>query len=291
MIAHALTIDLEDWHQLLFRRVRGEAGHISAAVVDATHRLLDMLDETGTKATFFVMGLLAQARPHLVHEVARRGHEIGSHSHNHHLIYQMTRETFRDEMAAARARLQDLTGAPVLGFRAPEFSVQRLDHWCFDALAEVGFAYDSSVFPSPARYGIPDAPRSPFTIETKSGPIVEFPLASWCVGRRRFAVAGGTYWRLWPRAMLDRALSDLEDEQVPAVLYFHPYEFHSGFLRLSNLGFFGSLNRHHLKYVLLHNIFTGRIRARLRALLRRHEFKPLGQLHAAGAGSTAGRMR
>jgi hypothetical protein len=155
----------------------------------------------------------------------------------------MSREAFRDEMAAARARLQDLTGAPVLGFRAPEFSVQRLDHWCFDALAEVGFLYDSSVFPSPARYGIPDAPRRPFTIETKSGPITEFPLASWRVGRRRVPVAGGTYWRVWPRALLDRALADLQAEQVPAVLYFHPYEFHRGFLRLSKLGVLGSSSR------------------------------------------------
>src|SRR5437879_13819264 len=126
MISHALTIDLEDWHQLLFRRVRGEVSEPSLTVIDATHRLLDMLDETGTRATFFVMGLLAQAYHDLVREVARRGHEIASHSHNHQLIYKMTREAFRDEMAAARARLQDLSGAPVLGFRDPEFSVQRL---------------------------------------------------------------------------------------------------------------------------------------------------------------------
>jgi polysaccharide deacetylase family protein (PEP-CTERM system associated) len=289
MTVHSLTIDLEDWHQLLFRRLGGEFCAPSVAAIDATHRLLDMLDETNTKATFFAMGRLARAFPDLVREVARRGHEIGSHSHNHQLIYRMSPDAFREEMAVARARLQDLVGEAVLGFRAPEFSVQRLDHWCFDVLAEVGFEYDSSVFPSPARYGIPTAPRTPFTIQTKSGPIAEFPVASWCMRGHRLAIAGGTYWRLWPRAVLDRALRDLEAEHVPAVLYFHPYEFHRGFLRLSNLGWASTLNPAYLKYVALHNMMTGRIGSRLSAVLRRHPFQPLGQLHSWRARTAAAR--
>lgn len=272
MTRHALTIDLEDWHQMFRRRLGRPFGPPSPAVEAATHDLLDMLDDTGVRATFFVLGLVAQDRPELVREIARRGHEIGSHSHAHRLVYTMTRDAFADEMISARKHLQDLTGQAVLGFRAPEFSVQSLDHWCFEVLAEAGFTYDSSVFPTRARYGIPQAPRTPFVHSTRSGALTEFPLATWQLGSIRLPVGGGSYYRLVPSGVLSFALSQLDREGVPATLYFHPYEFQTGWLSLPELDIREQLRREYLTYLVLHNFCTKRIRLRLASLLRNFQF-------------------
>lgn len=284
MTTHALTIDLEDWHQLLVRRVTGHPGSSREGVVAGTHRLLELLDEVGIRATFFVVGMLCDERPDLVREVSDRGHEIGSHTQHHRLIGSMDRDTFRDEVNTARKRLQDLTGQPVDGFRAPEFSVGSLDHWCFDMLVEAGFSYDSSVIPVQARYGIPGAPRAPFILDTVGGNhIVEFPLATWNVGERRVPIGGGSYWRFLPSPVLGRAISDLDLGNVPAVLYFHPYEFTRGVLFGSahDIGLRGVLGLHHLKYAALHNFRTASIARRLKRMLGRFQFAPLCELQAA----------
>jgi polysaccharide deacetylase family protein (PEP-CTERM system associated) len=295
--AHALTIDLEDWHQLFHRRLTGEVVQPTKAVVDATHRLLDLLDEAGVRATFFVLGNVAEAHPDLVREVARRGHELGSHTHSHELIFRMERDAFKADVERSLAGLQDLTGQPVLGFRAPEFSVSHLRHWCFEVLAELGFRYDSSVFPLlHARYGIPEAPRRPFEIATPSGTIQEYPLATWDVGRSRLPVAGGSYFRLLPGRLLQRALEDIDAGGRPAVLYFHPYEFHSGWLNPSWPDWRRSLRASNLKFtlsrILLHNFRTEIIGQRLKPLLARFRFVPLGDVyratHESGEGSTYG---
>ena len=128
MTVHALTIDLEDWHQLFHRRLTGEEIRPTQAVVGATHRLLDMLDEVGVRATFFVLGNVAEAYPGLVREVAHRGHEVGSHTHSHDLIFRTEPAAFRADVERSLEGLRDLTGQPVLGFRAPEFSVGHLGH-------------------------------------------------------------------------------------------------------------------------------------------------------------------
>jgi polysaccharide deacetylase family protein (PEP-CTERM system associated) len=296
--AHALTIDLEDWHQLFHRRLTGEVVRPTKAVVGATHRLLDLLDEAGVRATFFVLGNVAEAHPDLVREVARRGHELGSHTHSHELIFRMERDAFKADVERSLAGLQDLTGQAVLGFRAPEFSVSHLRHWCFEVLAELGFRYDSSVFPLPhARYGIPEASRRPFEIATPSGAIQEYPLATWEVGRSRLPVAGGSYFRLLPGRLLQRALEDIDAGGCPAVLYFHPYEFHRGWLNPSWPGWRRSLQASNLKFtlsrILLHNFRTEIISERLKPLLARFRFVPLGDVyratHESGEGSTYGR--
>jgi polysaccharide deacetylase family protein (PEP-CTERM system associated) len=289
MTVHALTIDLEDWHQLFHRRLTGEVIQPTPAVVSATHRLLDMLDETGIRATFFVVGNVAETYPGLVREVVGRGHEVGSHTYSHELISRMNPAAFKADMERSLAGLQDLTGQPILGFRAPEFSVGHLRHWCFEILAELGFRYDSSVFPLPhARYGIPEAPPHPFAIGTPSGEIQEYPLATWDAGRFRLPVAGGSYFRLLPGSLLHRALSAIDESGHTAVLYFHPYEFHTGWLIPSRLAWRRSLRASNLKFtlsrILLHNLRTSVIGQRLRPLLARFEFMPLGDLYRATHG-------
>jgi polysaccharide deacetylase family protein (PEP-CTERM system associated) len=279
MTSHALTIDLEDWHQMIQRRVTGVLDPPSSHVVDSTQRLLDLLDSVHVKATFFVVGMVAEAYPALIREVSDRGHEIGSHSHLHRLVHTLAPAEFREEMWSARRALQDLTGQPVLGFRAPEFSVLRLDHWSFDVLAEVGFTYDSSVFPTRARYGIPDAPRTPFEISTSSGALTEFPIATWALGGRRVAMGGGSYFRVLPGPLLEFAIRALDREGTSAVLYFHPYEFHEGWLHLSGMATGTHWHPEYAKYLVLHNLLTSRIWRRARPILKHFEFRRLGDIH------------
>ena len=284
MRVHALTIDLEDWHQLFHWRLTGEVIRPTPVVVSATHSLLDVLDEAGVRATFFVLGNIAEAYPELVREVMRRGHEIGSHTYSHELIYSMEPAAFKADVERSLAKLQDLTGQPILGFRAPEFSVGHLRHWCFEVLAELGFRYDSSVFPlARVRYGIPEAPLYPFAVETPSGTIYEYPLATWDVGRLRLPIAGGSYFRLLPSGLLHRALKDIDTSRRTAVLYVHPYEFHSGWLNPSWLawrrGFQASNLKFTLSRILLHNFRTRLIGQRLKSLLAQHTFMPLGEIY------------
>ncbi len=279
---HALTIDLEDWHQLLHRRTTGDLIPASLHVVPDTHRLLDLLEDAGVRATFFTLGMVAEQYPQLVQEVARRGHEIGSHSYRHQLIASMTRQEFRQEMDRSVKQLEDLTGSRVRGFRAPEFSVGNTQHWCFEVLSEAGIEYDSSVFPvHGARYGIPNAPSVPFDIQTASGRVREFPLATWRAGGVNVPVAGGTYYRILPEGVLRRALAQMQAAGRTIVLYFHPYEFHTGRLSLPSLNWRQKLRAPAIKYTLLHNFFTSLISQRLRLLLGEFRFGPLGDLTAA----------
>ena len=285
MAAHALTVDLEDWHQLMHRRLTGEWIPPSPSVIDMTLRILDFLDASQVKATFFVVGALAEAYPGLVRMVANRGHEIGCHSYYHQMPSRMERGQFKEDTARCRDRLQNLTGEPVVGFRAPEFAVQRLDHWCFEVLCELGFTYDSSVFPhARLRYGIAKASTGPFTIKTPSGVIQEYPLATWDFGGQRIPVAGGGYFRLLPKAVLRRALNDLDAQGRTAVLYVHPYEFARGWL-LPHASAWASVRGKDLAFALsrlgLHNFHSGATQAQLEGVLADHDFRTLGEIHTA----------
>lgn len=274
---HGLTFDLESWHQLVRRRVTGESRPAEASVVPMVHRFLDVCDETNTRATFFVVGMLAERYPDLVREIAAQGHEIASHSYDHRLVSSLTRGELRSDLERSKKQLEDLTGTPVVGFRAPEFSVKSTDHFCFEVLAELGFEYDSSVFPvHGARYGIPSAPRVPFTIETPAGSVREYPLATLKLGRTQLPIAGGSYFRLIPAPVLREALRRAEADGCTAVLYFHPYEFSEDWLYLSGLGL---KNLSIAKSLALHNFRTGKVRERLVAMLKSFSFAPLGALH------------
>jgi polysaccharide deacetylase family protein (PEP-CTERM system associated) len=273
----AFTIDLEDWHQMLSRRLTGHYSEPSATTVSATKRLLDILDATNTRGTFFVVGMLAECFPDLVREVHRRGHEIASHSYTHRPIFSLAPDEFREDLRRSVRQLSDLIGQEIRGFRAPEFSVGALDHWCFDVLAELGFAYDSSVFPiGGPRYGIADAPPTPFQIQTRSGPLWEFPLWTWKWHGWTLPLAGGTYYRFLPKSIIARATAGLKETSA-ATFYFHPYEFSDVVLRLENLDSKTRWSPQYLKYRLLHNLRTPRILRVLQPVLQQLDFRPLGE--------------
>lgn len=230
---NALTIDVEDYfHVTAFERhiKPDEWDTYPLRVEDNTLRILDMLDEFALRATFFVLGWVAERLPALVKEIHRRGHEIACHGYGHQLIYRLSPQEFRKDVSRAKNILEGLCGEPVQGYRAPSYSITAKSLWALDVLVEEGFSYDSSIFPiSHDIYGIPGGKRFPHTISTHAGKIQEFPISTFAlnfgVWKPSVPIAGGGYLRLFPAHLVARAIQGINArEKQPAVVYFHPWE-------------------------------------------------------------------
>jgi polysaccharide deacetylase family protein (PEP-CTERM system associated) len=226
---NAITIDLEDYYQVsAFANdvVVDQWDSFSSRIEKNTAKLLSILAECGTKATFFTLGWVAKTYPKLVREIADQRHEIACHSNVHRSIFAMTANEFRQDSLQAKQLLEDVIGTPVRGYRAPSFSITRNSLWAFEILAELGFSYDSSVFPiKHPNYGWPRAPRFPFTIKTARGSITEFPMPTLKLGGARAPIGGGAYLRLlpyWYTRWGIRHINDSEDRS--ACIYLHPWE-------------------------------------------------------------------
>jgi polysaccharide deacetylase family protein (PEP-CTERM system associated) len=234
---NALSIDVEDYFQVnaFVRSVRQDQwDSYPLRVGDNTRRILDMLDEFGITATFFVLGWVAERLPALVKEIHARGHEIACHGYRHELIYNIGPDAFRTDVHRAKQLLEDQIGTRVQGYRAPSYSITGKSMWALDILIDEGFSYDSSIFPVyHDTYGVPDAPRFPYRISRPSGSITEFPLTTFPLrlgGKEyRLPIAGGGYLRLLPCGLIRRAIAGINArEHQPAVLYFHPWEIDPG---------------------------------------------------------------
>jgi polysaccharide deacetylase family protein (PEP-CTERM system associated) len=229
-VLNAMTVDVEEHFQVsAFENTipRDEWGAFPSRVEPNTSRLLDLFDEVQVKATFFVLGWVAERHGELVRRIATRGHEVACHGYSHRLVYTQTPAEFKEETVRAKALLQDLTGSSVRGYRAASFSIGRKNLWALDVLAEAGFEYDSSLFPVVHdRYGIPGAPRHAFIMKTRSGGrLVEVPPSTIRWGRLVVPFGGGGYLRLFPAGWTRWALGRLNDrERMPAVVYVHPWE-------------------------------------------------------------------
>ncbi|HEX9308098.1 MAG TPA: DUF3473 domain-containing protein [Anaeromyxobacter sp.] len=207
-----LSVDLEDWSD--------------DSCVDDALFLLDLFRSKNVRATFFVLGSVARRDPHLVRRIAAAGHEIASHGWDHEQVFKKTPEGFRDDMARSFETLSNLAGKAIAGYRAPHFSIRPATYWALDALADVGFAYDSSVFPiAGPRYGIPGFPRSPVRIRRNGRRILEVPLSTVRAMGRNVPVAGGGYFRLLPYQVIEGAVRAVHADGLPFVSYCHPYEF------------------------------------------------------------------
>ena len=268
---NALTIDVEDYFQVnaFARHVkRKDWERYSLRVDDNTRRILEMLDEFAVKATFFVLGWVAERLPALVREIQRRGHEVACHGYAHELIYSIGPDSFRQDIRKAKGILEDICGEKVHGYRAPSYSITKQSLWALDILIEEGFSYDSSIFPvMHDTYGIPDAQRFPHLIRRAAGTILEFPLTTlpFRVANRehRLPIAGGGYLRLFPARLLGWGIGRINKvAKQPAVLYFHPWEIDPGQPRIR--AGFKSRFRHYLN--------LGRTEAKLRSLLGSHRF-------------------
>ncbi len=226
-ICNAFTIDLEDYFhtEVSSRSVGYEQWDRLPSRIEATvKRLLDLLDRHETRATVFVLGWVAKKHPALIREVARRGHEIACHSYRHRPVFRLTPEEFREDTVLAKAILEDTTGAPVLGYRAPNFSITPGTEWAWTILAELGFLYDSSVNPVWHKlYANPHAPRFPYLIREAN--LFEIPVATWRVLGMNLPIGGGAYLRLLPLPYIRMGLSYVNDmERKPVTIYMHPWE-------------------------------------------------------------------
>jgi polysaccharide deacetylase family protein (PEP-CTERM system associated) len=228
MARNVVSVDVEDYfHAEAFSDVvdRARWDSYASRVVPNTRRLLQLLATLNVRATFFVLGWVAERFPELVREIAAGGHELGCHSYWHRLIYQLDAAEFREDTRRAKDIIEQLAGQPVAGYRAPTYSVVHRSAWALEILAELGFTYDSSIFPiHHDRYGMPDAPRAPFRFQTPAGPMTEFPITTFRVAGHNLPVGGGGYLRLLPKLYTRIGLKRAQSEGVPTVIYIHPWE-------------------------------------------------------------------
>lgn len=228
-IPNALTVDVEDWFQVSnFDGVvdRNEWDTYPSRVEDNTRRLLGLFEEHGARATFFVLGWVAERFPDLVAEIHRRGHDVASHGFGHELVYRLGPERFAEDLGRSVAAIQAATGVRPTGYRAPSFSIDRRSLWAFDVLAREGIEYDSSVYPvRHPRYGMPSFSRVPLRVRTRAGAeILEFPLTTLRVLGRNLGASGGAYLRILPLPVMFAAFRAMNRAGQPAVLYLHPWE-------------------------------------------------------------------
>ncbi len=286
-IVNAMTIDVEDYFQVsAFEGIapRHRWGDFQSRVCANTERLLAILRENGVKATFFVLGWVAEHHPDLIRRIAAEGHEMASHGYAHRLVYDLTRAAFRDDIRRSKDLIESASGAKVSGYRAPSYSVTPRSLWALDILIEEGFVYDASIFPiHHDRYGIPLSPRAPYVLERRCGSLIEAPGTAVRLGPLNLPVGGGGYFRLLPYWWTQWGISRINRvEGRPAIFYLHPWEIDPEQPRLPA----GRLSR------LRHYRNLGETETRLRRLLGDFRFGTMRQLlaplerpHAAAIGS------
>ncbi|WP_428387880.1 DUF3473 domain-containing protein [Mucisphaera sp.] len=226
-----LTVDVEEvWQTEVARAVvdRSSWDEREARVEIGTRAVAEMMAGCGVRGTFFFLGCVARRHPGLVKEIARGGHEIACHGDQHDHLSRLDAVSMRADVERSRKTLEDLVGEAVVGYRAPTWSVTRRTAWAVDVLAEAGFVYDASVFPTVhPSYGVPEAPLGPFRLKGWAGgrELLEVPPLMWRVGRRKLPVAGGGYFRLLPSWLMEQGIAQAGREGRPAVVYVHPWEF------------------------------------------------------------------
>jgi polysaccharide deacetylase family protein (PEP-CTERM system associated) len=229
-VPNALTVDVEDYFHVaaLAQNIpRDSWGSREPRVVGNTQRLLAIFEQFDVRGTFFVLGWVAERYPQLVRDIAARGHEIACHGFSHRLVYEQSPEEFREETLRSKNLLEDITGSAVLGYRAASYSIVRESLWALDILVDLGFVYDSSIFPvRHDRYGIPDAERSPHRLSAPGGKvIVEWPLSTAQVFGFKLPVSGGGYFRLLPYWLTRWGLNSINRREArPFIFYLHPWE-------------------------------------------------------------------
>lgn len=228
-VMNALTVDVEDYfHVSAFAACidQGDWDSYSSRVERNTQRLLDLFEQNRIRATFFVLGWVADRERKLIEEIHRRGHEVACHGYSHQLVYNQTPEVFREETLRSKALLEDIIQAPVNGYRAASYSITEKSKWALDILAEAGFLYDSSIFPvHHDRYGMPGTPEDPYLLTTPNGQtLVEFPLSTAKLLGQSIPVAGGGYFRLYPYPATRAGLRQINRQQRPFIFYLHPWE-------------------------------------------------------------------
>jgi polysaccharide deacetylase family protein (PEP-CTERM system associated) len=232
-MTHAFTVDVEDWFHGIPISDSARARFKSRLDI-GLNSLLELLDSHSAKATFFVLGPIARTHAALIRRIGDSGHEIGCHGWSHEFVYRMSPSRFRDETRTAVTAIADVTGKPLISYRAAYFSVTSRSLWALDILAELGFRYDSSIFPIRNwRYGISACTALPHRRVTVSGPLVEFPIPVRRVAGSHVPVSGGAYFRIYPYWLTKKNMAAYSRDGAPGMFYIHPWELDPGHPRIT----------------------------------------------------------
>lgn len=265
---NGLSFDVEDWFQVENLRSAfplEKWGNQELRVEKNTDLLLDILEKFNQKATFFVLGWIAQKKPGMVKRIASEGHEIASHGYGHEIIYNLTEESFRKDLALSKKILEDITGSKVIGYRAPNFSITRNSSWAINILHDFDFKYDSSIFPTSFhdRYGYDGVNGSNF-FKFGNG-LQEFPLTIYRFAKLNFPIAGGAYFRFIPYVIMKNMLKKINLSGKEFVFYLHPWE----------LDIKQPKVKVQRKYYIRHYTNLRRTESKLKRLLQDFSFQPL----------------
>ena len=226
---NVMTIDLEEWFQVTnFENIipRSKWDQCESRINEVVPRLLDIFSEHHVRATFFVLGWLAERYPDLIRRISREGHEIASHGYDHRLVTTMTRDEFRQQLIQPKEILEQALGGPVHGYRAPSYSFSKGNDWVIDELLNAGFLFDSSIFPFGARKNSELCfSKLPCSLSREGGALMEYPLSIVNLHGMDVPIAGGGYFRLLPYAIVKQGIQKLNRQGTPAIMYFHPWEF------------------------------------------------------------------
>jgi polysaccharide deacetylase family protein (PEP-CTERM system associated) len=281
-VINVLTVDIEEYfHPTEVQACVGSDRWVSlpSRLQGQVRRILDLLDQHHVKATFFVLGWVAQRLPQTIRQIADAGHEIGCHSYDHQLVYNLTPKAFREDTKRALMTIEDACGRSARTYRAPSYSITMRSMWALEVLVECGFTHDSSIYPiSHDRYGIPGFGRHAQTLQTPSGPILEIPIATVKLSARQVApVGGGGYLRLLPYCYTAAGIRRVNnDESKPVCIYFHPWEIDPQQPRLAS----GLVSRL--------RTYTGLagMEKKLNRLLAEFEFSTIASVYPIAAGDT-----
>jgi polysaccharide deacetylase family protein (PEP-CTERM system associated) len=269
---HVISFDVEEHFQVAaFWSVarRREWDQLASRVEHNTMKIADLLSEHSTKATFFVLGWVAERHPDLVKDLAYQGHEIASHGYGHELIHTQTSIQFREDVRRSKRILEDLIGRSVAGYRAPSFSITPQTKWAIPVLIEEGYRYDSSIYDRfRSSQGCRETRTGAYQLKTHAGTIFEVPPSTMSACGFQLPVAGGGYFRLFPYAASRMFLKSLEKQGSQLVMYLHPWELDPEQPRMD--GPVLSKVRHYLN--------LGRTEQRLRWLLRDFSFAPINEV-------------
>jgi polysaccharide deacetylase family protein (PEP-CTERM system associated) len=272
---NVLTIDVEEYfHPTEVQLAMGSRNWsvFPSRIRSQTQLLLEIMDRHKVRATFFVLGWVADHHPSVIREIARAGHEIGCHSYSHELVYDLTPNEFKEDLRRAVCAIEDACGVTPRSYRAPSYSITSRSMWALELLVEAGFTHDSSIYPiRHDRYGIPGFPRHAHPVSTPSGPILEIPVATALLSKKTVApVGGGAYLRLLPYRYTAAGIRSVNDkEQQAACIYIHPWELDPQLPRLIS----GTVSRL--------RTYTGlrSMRSKLERLVSEFEFDSLTNVH------------
>lgn len=227
-LLNAMSVDIEDWFQVgAFETVidRADWDQLEHRVEDNTHAVLSLFEESGIKATFFILGWVAERYPGLMQRIAAAGHEIANHGYDHARVFTLSPDQFRADLDRSRKILEDTSGQKVIGYRAPSFSIDQRTPWAHEILAEQGYVYSSSVAPiHHDHYGWAGSPRFAWKPVPQSD-LIELPVTTVKLGSRILAAGGGGFFRLLPYALYERSIRKMQrDDGHGAIFYFHPWE-------------------------------------------------------------------